>query len=127
MKVRMSHNDFRFRMAVSDLHAWAQSGSCSLVMDLPGEQKLEFTLLSSNSTEAALDCTTANSFVFHWPLLEVNEWMQNDEVIGMYATLNNTVGQPLSIAIEKDFACKPGDQESFPDRYFARPNQEKAC
>jgi hypothetical protein len=96
-------------------------------MDLPGEQKLEFTLLSSNRTEADLDCTTHNSFVFHWPLVEVNEWMRNDETVGMYATLTNTIGQPLSIAIEKDFACKPSDQESFPDRYFARPNQERAC
>ena len=127
MKVRVSHNNFRFRMAVSDLHAWSQSGSCSLVMELPGEKKLEFTLLSSNRAEVDLDCTMPNLFVFHWPLVEVIEWMRKDETVGMYATLTNTIGQPLSIAIEKDFACNPGDQESFPDRYFARPNQEKAC
>jgi hypothetical protein len=127
MKVRMSHKDFRFRMAVSDLRSWADSGSCTMMMELPDEKKLEFTLLSSKTTSVVMDCANPNVFAFHWPLEEVNEWMQNDQIIGMYATLTVANGHSLSIAVEKDFACNPSDQESHPDRYFARPNQEKPC
>lgn len=124
MKIRLYQDSVRLRVSPSEMQ--------DLVKNLPIAEKfswgdknsvhpLSFHLIPSEITQLKTG-ETQGTYLIEWSKALINEWANSEET-GMYHTFSVKGGINMSVAIEKDFACKGRDDENKADR-FPNPNQE---
>ncbi|MDB5020582.1 MAG: hypothetical protein JWQ28_1709 [Pedobacter sp.] len=125
MKVRIAENKIRFRLRKHDVADLHEIGIITQVLEFGSgmEDRLAFTLQSSENAEANIQYSMGNTTV----LLPVSvaEELNGTDRIGFDFSIDTGKGKLIDVLIEKDFSCLDGSDGDNADTY-ANPTQQ-AC
>src|SRR5687767_7792597 len=123
MKLRINGNSIRLRLLRSEVERFAAEGHV-LGETRFGPSALRYSLLMSSDAESITARFANNEIEVAIPEKIGREWAVGDAVALENAqTVDDS--EPLTILIEKDFACL--DRPDDPDRDDAFPNPQIAC
>ena len=127
MKLRIKGNSLRLRVTRSELTRLSAGESIVEAIHFAPEPTAVFryALVSSPETDQVGIRYRDGEVTVAIAPEQLRAWSE-DSQIGIYATLHIGPGDPLEIAIEKDFACLDGRDEDNQDT-FANPLEGKAC
>jgi hypothetical protein len=120
MKLRVRGNSIRFRVSRSELDRLVWTGVVEDAVQFgPGrDQRMTYALRRDNHASAvSVDYTPGRILVLIPPAM-INRW-QNPDQVGISGVHDIGAGEPLSILLEKDFACSEragaeDDADTFP-------------
>lgn len=127
MKLRIKGNSLRFRLSCSDLARLLKAGQIEeTIRFVPGDDaKLTYALECSVARDKVSmryqpgKVTTVLSFE------AVHRWSACDQV-GLYCKADFGTGKVLELSVEKDFACRDGNDVDNADT-FPNPNFSAVC
>lgn len=103
MKLRIKGNSIRLRLTRSEVAAIAADGWLENRTDL-GNRSFGYAIAASDSVGGLSARFDDASIIVHASKEAVAEWAVGEEV-GLYGEQATAGGEPLTIAIEKDFKC----------------------
>ena len=120
MKLRVTNSSIRLRLSQNDVERFRADGYLSEELRVgPGEKNvLTFGLVRGVDSRDVLVTLENNQLIVSLSAGQADDWTATDRV-GIEAKLASADSQPISILIEKDFACltpRTGndDKDSFP-------------
>jgi len=124
MKVRLRNNSIRLRVTQSEVRALDQGADVCSVTRLGPGNTLVFRLCAVSSHRIGVSQTSADVHI-GVPAAELSQWCRGTQV-SLRARQPVGSEEPLSILIEKDFAClAPRDGDDDVD-CFPHPNDNSA-
>ena len=120
MKLRIRGNTIRLRLSQSEVIELSTGQSIVESTTFPSESSASFSYsLSSDYALSSIHASFENGCIsVQLPELIVKDWAESENV-GLHYSLDTSKG-PLSILIEKDFACltdrvNEDDSDAFPN------------
>ena len=120
MKIRIRSNSIRLRLTQKEVDCIAAGQTVRETTHFSLARRMECVLIPWNLS--GIEATFDNHIItVSVPALKVSDWAHSDDE-GLYGEQANGTDTPLTIAIEKDYAClKPRDEEDESDQF---PNPE---
>lgn len=127
MKLRIRDNSIRLRLMRGEVEAVRQEGLVRGRVPFAGGVTFDYVLESSPATVNPEAHMSNNVLTVTLPKETVDHWAASDEVsIAAEQVLEN--GAPLSILVEKDFAClAPREGEDESDMFEHPLADEQRC
>ena len=120
MKLRLTKNSIRLRLSQSEIKRFAEKGSVQeeLRIGTGLDQSLLYCLARTGAEKSVTAILADNRLTVKIPKGQANEWCETEQV-GIEASQSVAGREPISILIEKDFACLTprhgdDDKDSFP-------------
>ena len=125
MKLRIRDNSIRLRLARAEVDALRDVGLVSARTGFPGGREFQYAVESSPASVSPGAFFSDSVVTVRLPETAVLAWANSEQVsIAGEQLLDD--GVPLSILVEKDFAClAPRDGEDESDMY-PHPNADEA-
>ncbi len=127
MKLRLRENSIRLRLLQSEVKKLQETGHYSetITLGLSPDQQFVYAIRILKDYKEVSAQIKNNHFEILLPDNTAKDWIENDDVVGIYQTQNIDDVLDLKITIEKDFACptRPMDK----DNLDAFPNPELSC
>lgn len=117
MKLRVLDDSIRLRLARAEVDELAESGAIVATTRFPGGSALSYRLEVGEGFGASQHGGVVTIMV---PVADVAAWAADEELVGLYADLDNG-GGALKLIVEKDFHClipRPGID---PADFFPNP------
>lgn len=127
MKLRLRENSIRLRLLQSEVNQLRETGNVSetITMGLKPTEQFIYALRISDDSKNVFAQMLNNRIEVFLPSLEAENWMNNEEKIGIYSTQKIGDVLDMDITIEKDFACPTRPKDL--DNLDAFPNPEIEC
>ena len=127
MKLRFKGNSLRIRVTPSEVEHLLRDGVIREHVQFTANPKdrLTYSVISSLSRGTTTAAYQLGNITVSVPEIQLKKWARSEEV-GVYADVALGGDRPLSVAIEKDFACLDRSDAENEDT-FPNPNLAAAC
>ena len=124
MKIRIKDNSIRLRLTRSEVDAMRDNSVVTARTGFPGGREFRYSLESSPASVSPAAFISDNAITVRIPEATVLDWAGTEQVsIAAEQMLDD--GRPLTILVEKDFAClAPRVGEDETDMY-PHPDENK--
>ncbi len=126
MKLRIKGNSIRLRLTRSEISEIGESGVVADQIDFGAGTTLSYSLRADPTTDTPRTTMDARGIAVFVPAAQIARWVQDETMVSIRA--DQAIGKqtPLSILVEKDFAClKPREGEDESDM-FEHPQPDQA-
>lgn len=125
MKLRISGNTLRFRLARTEVDKFGREGSVEDVVQFGESSQLRYVLEKTAGTELT-GTFSDGSLVVGVPAKLVENWAQSEEVsIAGSKQIDGTTD--LKVLIEKDFVCLTSDRDEDQSDLYPHPKGADNC
>ena len=127
MKLRIKGNSVRLRVTPSEVEQLLRDGVIRehVQFTVNSKDRLTYAVISSLSGVTTTVAYHLGNITVSVPEIQLKKWARSEEV-GVYADVALGGDRPLSVAIEKDFACLDRSDAENEDT-FPNPNLAAAC